>query len=73
MNTKYYILVGIESGQFVMQFGDYNRDCVKDELEDMQQSNCYATTPIRRLSIITLPDARQETINSTMRALNIHN
>lgn len=72
MTRPYFILVSIdytdETPTWAIEFGAYDRDCVRDELDDMR--NHPAHEPSQRFKIIRTASDDQATINAAVAALN---
>ena len=71
----YYTLVSIdyadENPQWAIEFGDYDRDCVENELHDIRDHP--AREPSQRFKIIRTASDDQLTINAAVAALNGYN
>lgn len=63
--AKYHYLVQREGGRWGIQFGDYDRETVEFEREDMKRD--YQA---RDLKIITMPKADQALIDAKIEKMN---
>ena len=66
MKTKpYYSLLIKDSGKWYIHFGDYDREVVKDEQQDLKES--YGAACVTK---IIRTDGTQSTIDATVDELN---
>lgn len=73
MARPYYVLLVRDcsdggNGDWTIEFGDYDRDCVADELDDCVEG--YRSIPRRWCKIVRVPSDTQEAIDKAVMALN---
>ncbi len=68
MSRTYFTLAAIENGTWAIQFGDYSEATVREELEDMAQTNLR-----KNLKIIRHRADDQASLNADYTALNGYN
>jgi hypothetical protein len=67
MNNEqpYYIAVAQEYGTWILEFGDYDRDVVKQEIADLKYADKYDGVK-RKYKLIKCSDADQVTIDAAI-------
>ena len=68
---KYYVLVGMteKGSEWEVIFGDYDRSAVDDEQADYRTHRGDPDLSYKKLSIITVPNAKQATIDAAVAEL----
>ena len=76
MTRKYYTLVARNSADedWFVEFGDYDREIVQGELDDLAYSHAFGRGYARKnMKIMATQDAKQLTIDNAVDALNGRN